>query len=221
MSLSLKNISKSFFNQGKEIKILKDIDLDVKTGEMVSIVGQSGAGKTTLLQIAGLLDNQTSGDIYINNNIVTIKQDKIRTEVRKHQIGFIYQSHYLFNEINVLENAIIPLLISGISKSNSIIRAEKILEEVNLSHRKKFFPSQLSGGEKQRVSVARALIKNPSIILADEPTGNLDQENSNNIFQIIKNLTNKKNISCLFVTHNQDLAKKSDRIVCIKDGKTN
>lgn len=217
MSLLLQNIHKSLFNQGKEINILNDINLCIEKGEMVSLVGQSGAGKSTLLQIAGLLDHQTSGNIYINNAIVSIQKDKIRTEIRKNQIGFIYQSHYLFNEINVIENITIPLLIAGISKKQSVVRAEEILEEVGLIDRKLSFPSQLSGGEKQRVSVARALIKNPSIILADEPTGNLDEKNSDNIFKMIKGLTNQKNISCLFVTHNKSLAKKSDRVVSLKD----
>jgi lipoprotein-releasing system ATP-binding protein len=217
VSLLLQNIHKSLFNQGKEINILNDINLCIEKGEMVSLVGQSGAGKSTLLQIAGLLDHQTSGNIYINNAIVSIQKDKIRTEIRKNQIGFIYQSHYLFNEINVIENITIPLLIAGISKKQSVVRAEEILEEVGLIDRKLSFPSQLSGGEKQRVSVARALIKNPSIILADEPTGNLDEKNSDNIFKMIKGLTNQKNISCLFVTHNKSLAKKSDRVVSLKD----
>jgi len=219
VSLSLKNISKSFFNQDNSIEILKDINLSIEDGQMVSLVGQSGAGKSTLLQIAGLLDQQTSGDIYIDNIKIFVDDEKKRTEIRKNKIGFIYQSHYLFNEINAIENVIIPLLISGFSKKKSIIAAEKILEEVGLTDRKFFFPSQLSGGEKQRVSIARALVKNPSIILADEPTGNLDESNSENIFQMIKNLTNQKNISCLFVTHNQLLANKSDSIVFIKDGK--
>jgi len=218
MTLLLKNIHKSFFYQEKEIKILDNINLEIKRGEITSLVGQSGAGKSTLIQIAGLLDQQTSGEVYINKNIIN-NHEKSRTKIRRKEIGFIYQSHYLFNEINSIDNVSIPLLIAGLSKKQAKIKSEKILEDVGLENRKYFFPHQLSGGEKQRVSIARALVKDLSIILADEPTGNLDAKNSNNIFNIILNLTKKKNISCLFVTHNQELSKKSDRIISISDGK--
>ncbi|MDA9817907.1 ABC transporter ATP-binding protein [Flavobacteriaceae bacterium] len=218
MSLILENICKSFDQGGKQLKILKDINLEIKQGEIVALVGSSGAGKTTVLQISGLLDFPTSGVVKVNNKIVSFYDEKIITKIRKDSIGFIYQSHHLISELDAIENISLPLLIAGESKKMAAIKAKEILEEIGLIDRAFHFPAQLSGGERQRVSIARAIIKQPSLILADEPTGNLDVKNSDNIYAILERFVRQKNISCLFVTHNNQLAKKTDRIIEISDG---
>lgn len=217
-NLVLKNINKSFFQGKQEIAVIKNANLTIAKGESVALVGPSGAGKTTFLQIAGLLENPDSGQIFIGNVDAAKAIDQIRTDLRKNHIGFIYQSHHLLPEFSALENVAMPLLIKNIKKKQAFSQAEEILVEIGLEDRLTHLPSQLSGGQQQRVAVARAIVGKPSVLLADEPTGNLDSENADNVFQLILKLSRQHQISSLIVTHNLELAKKMDRIVSIKDG---
>jgi len=218
MSLILKNISKSFYQGNQTIQAVKDVNLEIKTGEIVALVGPSGSGKTTLLQISGLLDNADSGEILINSKNLSKADDANRTIARRNDLGFVYQFHHLLPEFSALENVAMNLLIKGIQKKEAFTRSQKILEEIGLKHRIHHHPSELSGGEQQRVSIARAIIGKPALLLADEPTGNLDSENSINIFNLLVEFTKYYQMACLVVTHNPELAKKMDRIITIKDG---
>jgi len=218
MTLILKNISKSF-NQGNQIiQVIKDVNLEIKIGEIVALVGPSGSGKTTLLQISGLLDNPNSGEIFINSKNLSKADDYERTIARKNDLGFVYQFHHLLPEFSALENVAMNLLIKGVGKKEAFTRAKTILEEIGLEHRINHRPSELSGGEQQRVSIARAIVGKPALLLADEPTGNLDSENAVNIFNLLTEFTKQYKMACLVVTHNPELAKKMDRILTIKDG---
>tara|TARA_Y100000389_G_scaffold91857_1_gene88482 strand:+ start:13355 stop:14077 length:723 start_codon:yes stop_codon:yes gene_type:complete len=219
MKIELKNINKSFFIEKKESKILKDINLSLEAGKITALVGPSGSGKTTLLQIAGLLDNPTSGKVIFNNKNLSNSKDKERTEFRKNNIGFIYQDHNLLPEFTAIENIALPLLIKKIDKKTALYQSEEILEKINLVDKRNSFPYELSGGQQQRVSIARAIISKPKILFADEPTGNLDSKNSENIFEIFYNFTKEYKINSLIVTHNMNLAKKMDQIIKIEDGK--
>lgn len=212
------DISKNFTQANNKIAVLKNINLKIMPADFVSLVGPSGSGKTTLLQICGLLDNPSSGNIIINGKEMAKSSDKVRTEIRKKQIGFIYQFHHLLPEFSAIENTALPLFIQGVNKSKALQIAKEILEEIELGDRINFKPAQLSGGQQQRVAIARAIASKPKLILADEPTGNLDSELSEKIFSLLKNLTKKYEISCLVVTHNLELAKKTDRILTIKNG---
>jgi lipoprotein-releasing system ATP-binding protein len=216
--LQIKNVSKSFLQANQNIEVLKNINLEVNSGEVIALTGPSGSGKTTLLQITGLLDSPSSGTIIINNKDVSIIGDSERTEIRKAQIGFIYQFHHLIAEFSAIENVAIPLLINEKNKNYAFEQAKEILKEVELEDKLNYKPYQLSGGQQQRVAIARAIINKPSLILADEPTGNLDFELSEKIFEILYNLTKKYQIACLIVTHNQEISKKTDRIIKIKSG---
>jgi lipoprotein-releasing system ATP-binding protein len=217
-ALALKNVTKIFTQGEQEIAALKNVNLEVKKGELLALTGPSGSGKTTLLQIAGLLDTPSTGEIFVDGVNASNADDKTRSEIRKNRVGFVYQFHHLFAEFSAIENAALPLLIQGKSMKDALVEAEKILTEVELQDRLHHKPSQLSGGQQQRVALARALITKPAIILADEPTGNLDSELSEKIFSLIFKLTQSYNIGCLLVTHNLELAKKANRNVVIKDG---
>jgi lipoprotein-releasing system ATP-binding protein len=218
MQIKLENINKSFFIQNKELKILKNINLSLDPGRITALVGPSGSGKTTLLQIAGLLDNPTSGKVIFDNINLSNSSDKERTEFRKNNIGFIYQDHNLLPEFNSVENIALPLLIKNKDKKLALKKAEEILEKIDLSDKKNSFPYELSGGQQQRIAIARAIITKPKILFADEPTGNLDSKNAQNIFQIFYDFTKEYKINSLIVTHNMDLAKKMDQIITIEDG---
>lgn len=217
-NLVLKHINKSFKSGNSKISVIHDAHLEIKKAESVALVGPSGAGKTTFLQIAGLLDTPDSGEIIISDVDASKASDEIRTNLRKNHIGFIYQSHHLLPEFTALENVAMPLLIQKVDQKTAFLKAKEILNEVGLEHRLQHLPSQLSGGQQQRVAVARAIVTNPSILLADEPTGNLDSENADMVFQLILKLSKQYEISSLIVTHNLELAKKLDRTVLIKDG---
>jgi len=218
MQIKLENINKSFFIQNKELKILKNINLSLDPGRITALVGPSGSGKTTLLQIAGLLDNPTSGKVIFDNINLSNSSYKERTEFRKNNIGFIYQDHNLLPEFNSVENIALPLLIKNKDKKLALKKAEEILEKIDLSDKKNSFPYELSGGQQQRIAIARAIITKPKILFADEPTGNLDSKNAQNIFQIFYDFTKEYKINSLIVTHNMDLAKKMDQIITIEDG---
>ena len=206
--IKTKNIQKAFGN----LQVLKGIDLHIKKGEIVSIVGSSGAGKTTLLQIIGTLSGANSGNLTINNiNVSELSQKKIAA-FRNQNIGFVFQFHQLLPEFTALENVCIPAYIAGKSKGETEKRAKEILDFLSLSDRLEHKPSELSGGEQQRVAVARALINQPSIILADEPSGNLDTKNKEELHQLFFDLRDKYNHTFVIVTHDLELAKMSDRI---------
>jgi len=217
--LKLINITKNFAQGDLRVEALKAIDLELKKGEMVALIGPSGSGKTTLLQIAGLLDSASSGQVLVNEIDATKADDKTRTEIRKTNIGFIYQFHHLLPEFSALENVAMPLLIQGKNHDEAFAQAKKILTEIEMENRLNHKPAELSGGQQQRVAIARAVVANPSIILADEPTGNLDSELSEKVFSLLLEMVKKHEIACLVVTHNLVLAKKADRILSIKDGK--
>ena len=216
--LILENISKSYKQNEGYLEIIKDSSLFVRSKETVAFVGPSGAGKTTLLQICGLLDTPTSGEIYINNQNIKNLTDIQKTIIRRDNIGFVFQFHHLLPEFSVLENVILPGLVKATEKKKNIEeRAKIILNDLGLSSKINNRPYQLSGGERQRVAIARAIINNPSIILADEPTGNLDPENADVVFNLLLKIVHDYNSSLLMVTHNVDLVKKLDRIITIKD----
>jgi lipoprotein-releasing system ATP-binding protein len=216
--LSLINVSKNFTQANQKISVLRDANLEIKKGELVALIGPSGSGKTTILQVAGLLDGASSGQVIINKIDASKADDKTRTLIRKNHIGFVYQFHHLLPEFSALENVALPLLIQNKDKKESLILAEKILQEVGLSDRLNHKPAELSGGQQQRVALARAIITKPSLILADEPTGNLDAELSQKVFDLLRQLVKNHQIGCLVVTHNLELAKKTDRVATIKNG---
>ena len=207
-------IKKSF----GELKVLKGIDIEIREQEVVSIVGASGAGKTTLLQIIGTLDRPDSGTVHFNNNDISRLRGKTLAAFRNNNIGFVFQFHQLLPEFTALENVCIPAFIAGRSKAEAESRASELLGFLGLSDRLEHKPSELSGGEQQRVAVARALVNNPSVILADEPSGNLDTENKNELHKLFFRLRDTFGQTIVIVTHDRQLANMSDRILQIKDG---
>lgn len=219
--LQAKKINKSYFegDEKKKLVVLNDLDFEIESGQIVSITGASGSGKSTLLHILGTLDRPNSGEILFQNQNIYNLSDKKIAEFRNRNIGFIFQFHHLLPEFTALENVAMPRLINGESYNESIEKAENLLSEMNLLERKKHYPNQLSGGEQQRVAVARALINNPDLILADEPTGNLDKANSNALWDILWKLNKKFSTSLLLVTHNKNLAKKAEKVYRLIDGK--
>jgi lipoprotein-releasing system ATP-binding protein len=216
--LRLVEVKKQFLSGDRNLEILKNVNLLVKKSEFISLIGPSGSGKTTLIQIAGLLDNPTSGKVIINQSDISNANDHQRTELRKDHIGFVFQFHHLLPEFSVIENVALPLLIKNFKKERALIEASEILERVGLKDKLHHRPAELSGGQQQRVAIARAVITKPSLILADEPTGNLDSSMSSIIFELLKDLTKNLNLACLIVTHNLELAKKTDFSMILKDG---
>ena len=203
----LKNISKEYRTKAETINVLKNINLKLNQGDFVSIQGKSGSGKTTLLNIIGLLDTPTSGEIKFDNNNINYSNEKIKNIIRNKKIGFVFQFHYLLNEFTALENVMIPALIdTKLNKIQLRSKAKELLELVELGHRIDHKPLELSGGEKQRVAIARALINDPNIILADEPTGNLDLETSETISELFKKINEEKQQTIVIVTHSSELA---------------
>lgn len=212
--LKARSIKKSYGT----LPILKGVDLDVGSAEIVSIVGASGAGKSSLLNIIGTLDKPDSGRILLNDADTSVMNQKQLSTFRNQKIGFIFQFHHLLAEFNAIENICIPAYINGKTKLEAETRASELLEMLNLGHRKTHKPSQLSGGEAQRVAVARALINNPTLILADEPSGNLDSKNAKELHQLFFSLRDQFKQTFIIVTHNEELAEMSDRKVMMKDG---
>jgi lipoprotein-releasing system ATP-binding protein len=219
MILKAENISKSF-EKGKDNKIdvLKDVSLSINKNEITVIVGASGAGKSTLLHILSGLAKPDHGSVVIDNVEIFGLSEFDISVFRNKSIGFIFQFHHLLPEFTAAENIALASMINGTSKKDAILKSEELLKVVGLLERKDHFPAELSGGEQQRVAIARALINNPKIIYADEPTGNLDSKNSENIHQLFMDLKNNFGITMLMVTHNQDLVKLADRVLEMKDG---
>ncbi|MCU0461532.1 MAG: ABC transporter ATP-binding protein [Bacteroidales bacterium] len=201
-----------------DLKVLKGIDIEVRDKEVVSIVGASGAGKTTLLQIIGTLDKPDNGTIFYNGSDISKLKGKLLASFRNSNIGFVFQFHQLLPEFTALENVCIPAYIAGKTKAEAEARAAELLGFLNLTDRLDHKPSELSGGEQQRVAVARALVNNPSVILADEPSGNLDSENKNELHKLFFKLRDAFGQTIIIVTHDRQLAEMSDRILQIKDG---
>jgi lipoprotein-releasing system ATP-binding protein len=212
--LKAQSIHKSY----GQLEILKGVDLEVKKGEIVTIVGASGAGKSSLLNILGTLDRPDSGQLFIANQELNKLSNKNLSLFRNLKIGFIFQFHHLLVEFDALENVCIPAFIAGKSKSEAEKRATELLELLGLGDRLKHKPNELSGGEQQRVAVARALVNNPALIFADEPSGNLDSTNARELHELFLQLRNEFNQTFVIVTHNEDLAALSDRKVLMKDG---
>ena len=215
--LKLSKISKKFPGGRKDITILKNINLKINKGELISLIGPSGSGKSTLLHIIALLDQPTSGEVFFKKKSFSKSNDNERDQVRKKEISIIYQQNNLLSDFTALENVIIPLVNNGYEWSKAANKATKILSQVNLSGRVDHFPSELSGGEQQRVAVARALITEPDLILADEPTGSLDRKTANEIFSLFKKLKSK-NRAILYATHNRELSNRADYKLSILDG---
>jgi len=217
--LELKGLTKTYF-EGKpnEIKVLSGANLSLGAGEVVGLIAPSGAGKSTLLQIAGLLDNPTSGQVIISGNAAENAKDKERTRLRREQIGFIYQFHHLLPEFSAEENIVLPQQANGVSKADAVARARMLLDRVGLSARYDHRPAELSGGEQQRVAFCRALANGPSLLLADEPTGNLDPETSETVFSALMELVRETGLSALIATHNHELAARMDRVVRLTAG---
>lgn len=217
--LTLTSISKDYRQGRSVIEVLKNVNLTVHPKEMLAIVGASGSGKSTLLHIAGLLDNADSGEIFIDNvENAMVKNLRYSNRIRLENMGFIYQYHHLLKDFTAQENAAMPLLINDISKKEAMERAAFILEDLGLGKRLYNVPGELSGGEQQRVAIARALINNPKIILADEPTGNLDPHTADEVFALFLERIEKENVAIIMVTHNLELAAKMDKTYKLSEG---
>lgn len=218
MFLELRGIKKSFFNGEKVIEVLKGIDLKVERGEKIAIVGPSGSGKTTLLNIIGTIDKPTSGELFFNGKKIDYKNDEGLSLLRRKKIGFVFQFYHLLPELNVFENLIIPGLIEGLSLREVEKIGEELLARLKLLHKKEARVYTLSGGERQKLAIGRALFLKPELLLADEPTGNLDPESAKEVLNIFLELNKEFHITLIMVTHNMEIAKKMDRVYLLKEG---
>ena len=217
--MKLEDIDKFYMETGNKLHILKKLNLEVKRGEFVSILGKSGSGKSTLLNIMGLLDKIDDGKIWIDNKEVSSLNEMERNNIKNHFLGFVFQFHYLMSEFTALENVMIPALLNNFKNKAEIEKeAKELLEIVGLAERMKHKPNQLSGGEKQRVAIARAMINKPKLILADEPTGNLDEDTGELIFSLFRKINKEHNQSIVVVTHARDLSQVTDRQIFLKKG---
>ena len=217
--ISLKNINKVYRTDEIETQALENVNIEVQKGEFVSIMGPSGCGKSTLLNIIGLLDNPSSGEITINGTQVLSLKDKELSSFRNRNLGFVFQSFHLIGSLNVLDNVELPLIYRNMPAKERTRMAKEILEKVGLSHRMYHYPSQLSGGQCQRVAIARAVVGNPEILLADEPTGNLDSRMGAEIMDLLHKLNKEDGRTIVMVTHNEAQAKQTDRIIRFFDGR--
>ena len=218
-SLEIKSVSKQYGSGPTLISVLQDVNLSIQPGEVIALMAPSGAGKSTLLHIAGLLDKPTSGEIFINGQSTKdLSSDKLPF-IRAQSLGFVYQFHHLLPEFNSVENIVLPQLLLNVPEEKAVQKGHKALAHFGLENRALHRPNQLSGGEQQRVAIARALANNPQILLADEPTGNLDLQTGDLVFNELLSLVKSTGLSCLIATHNAALAKRMDKIITIQDGK--
>ncbi len=216
--LTLKDIRQSFPEAGGELVVIRKADLSLRAGEMAALVGPSGAGKSTLLHVAGLLERQAGGEVFLDGAATSGLGDAARTRLRRDRIGFVYQYHHLLPEFSALENVVVPQMIAGKSRAAARGPAQDLLLAVGLGARLDHRPAKLSGGEQQRVAIARALANGPGLLLADEPTGNLDHQTAEQVFGLLLGLVRDRGIAALIATHNLDLARRMDRIVALQDG---
>ena len=216
--MSVRDIKKTFMEGGQPLHILRGGGFDLHRGEIIAMVGQSGSGKSTLLQCVGLLDRPSGGSILINGAAVQKMDEDMRTQIRRKKIGFVYQKHNLLSDFTALENVMLPMLANGIDENLARARAIKLLKSANVAHRASHHPAEMSGGEQQRVAVARALANNPDILLADEPTGSLDPQHAMVVFDLLLDLVRKNKRAMLFVTHDMALAERADRKITIDNG---
>lgn len=216
--MSVRDIKKTFMEGGQPLHILRGGGFDLHRGEIIAMVGQSGSGKSTLLQCVGLLDRPSGGSILINGAAVQKMDEDMRTQIRRKKIGFVYQKHNLLSDFTALENVMLPMLANGMDENLARARAIKLLKSANVAHRASHHPAEMSGGEQQRVAVARALANNPDILLADEPTGSLDPQHAMVVFDLLLDLVRKNQMAMLFVTHDMALAERADRKITIDNG---
>ena len=217
-ALELREVVQTFYQAGSAIEVLKGASLSVSPGEMVALVGPSGAGKSTLLQIAGLLERPQAGEVAIVGERCEGLADRRRTRLRRERLGFIYQFHHLLAEFSALENVILPQMIAGRSKRAARERAREILARLGLDARETHRPSRLSGGEQQRVAIARAIANQPAVLLADEPTGNLDHDTADSVFESLLDIVRTTGLAALVATHNMALAERMDRRLALENG---
>jgi lipoprotein-releasing system ATP-binding protein len=217
-ALVLSDIQRTFHQAGNDLQVLRGAAVSIASGETVALVGPSGAGKSTLLHIAGLLERPDGGEVIVDGEACSDLSDDRRTALRRTAIGFIYQFHHLLPEFTALENVVVPQMIAGVSKSAARKRASELLGMVGLSEREGHRPAKLSGGEQQRVAIARALANCPKVLIADEPTGNLDQETAERVFELLMRLTRETGVAALVATHNPDLAARMDRTLTLRNG---
>lgn len=215
--LKVENLKKSFFTEEIETIALNGVSFEVKEGEFVAVMGPSGCGKSTLLNILGLLDNPTEGSYSLLGKEVGSLRERERTQFRKGNLGFVFQSFNLIDEMTVFENVELPLVFMGVKASERKKRVNEILDRMNISHRAGHFPQQLSGGQQQRVAIARAVVSNPKLVLADEPTGNLDSKNGQEVMMLLQEL-NREGTTIIMVTHSQHDAQYASRTICLFDG---
>jgi lipoprotein-releasing system ATP-binding protein len=218
-ALRLENVARAYAQGEGTLDVFHNLELTLRPGEVVALVGPSGAGKSSLLHMAGLLEAPTAGEIYIAGSAASKLDERTRTRIRRDMIGFVYQAHHLLPEFTALENVILPQRIAGKPRAEAEANARRLLEQLGLGERMTHRPSQLSGGEQQRVAIARALANNPRILLADEPTGNLDPRTSGGVFDALVSLVRSEGLAALIATHNADLASKMDRALVMQDGR--
>jgi lipoprotein-releasing system ATP-binding protein len=217
--LSLRGIERTFVQGDRRLEVLRGVTLDLRPGEIVALVGQSGSGKSTLLHIAGLLEQPDGGDVTVDGKVAGPLSDRARTALRRRFLGFVYQYHHLLPEFSAIENVMLPQMLNGLSRGEARVRATDLLAMVQLKERGDHRPGRLSGGEQQRVAIARAVANAPRVLLADEPTGNLDASTADVVFRQILVLVRETGMTALIATHNLDLAARMDRTVTLKDGK--
>jgi len=216
--LSVRNLVRSYQSGQGVLEVLRGADIDVFPGEMVGLIGPSGSGKSTLLHAAGLLEKPNAGKVYINGRESLELPDAVRTEIRRQSVGVVYQFHHLLKEFTALENVVLPQMIAGRSRKAAELEARRLLDLMGLTPRIAHKPSQMSGGEQQRVAIARAISNNPQILLADEPTGNLDPATSGRVFDSLFRLTRQEGVAALIATHNMNLVQYMDRVLTVRNG---
>jgi lipoprotein-releasing system ATP-binding protein len=217
--ISIRNLVKTYKPDGVKVRVLRGLDLDIRAGEMVAVLGASGAGKSTLLHLVGALDRPTSGEVFFQGKQIFRLSNSELARFRNQSIGFVFQFHHLLPEFSALENVIIPGLLGKNSRQQTEARARKLIELVGLQERMSHRPAELSGGEQQRVAVARALVNRPAVVLADEPTGNLDSETADSIYDLLREINQSEGMTFLVVTHNETIAERMDRQVVMVDGR--